>query len=141
MATPEDKKIDFERLKLFEDVSGSLEPIADGASEQILPEAELEPEATAEEAHVEEEEQAEQAEAIAGEGAEAPAQSKFKGWIKKLSTADPITVLLGLTVAALLIAVLLCLVELGRYGFDIGAKKARSTVTVNASMDLPNSFC
>ena len=38
MSSPEDKKIDFEKLTLSEDLSGSLEPLANGAGEQPLPE-------------------------------------------------------------------------------------------------------
>ncbi len=43
MSSPEDKKIDFEKLTLSEDLSGSLEPIADGAGEQPLPGQKPEP--------------------------------------------------------------------------------------------------
>lgn len=135
MSTPEDKKFDFEKLTLSEDLSGSLEPVANGASEQVLPERESEAEAKKEAVPAEVEEKAEPAEAVAAEGAAVPATSKFKDLLEKLKTADPFNVLLALTVAALFIAILCCLVELGRYGFHVSAKEAKSTVTMSAPVD------
>jgi hypothetical protein len=136
VSTPEDKKFDFEKLTLSGDLSGSLEPVGDGASEQLLPEQEpAQAEAKKEKMPVEEEEISEQAEPVAGENEAVPATSKFKGLLEKLKTANPFNVLLALTVAALLIAILCCLVELGRYGFHVSAKEAKSTVTMSSPVD------
>lgn len=136
MATPDDKKIDFEKLKLSEDISGSLEPLAEEAPE--LPMLEQEAEA---EAQTDEEAKSDKPESDAGAEAAVPTTSKYRDLLEKLSTADPFTVMLGIAVAAMLIAILCCLIELGRYGFDVGAKKAKSTVTMTAPVDIPHSFC
>ncbi len=142
VSIPEDSKILFEKLNLSEDLSGSLEPIAEESPEQALPQQEPEAEAKTEQAPVAaEEEKSEQAEANAGEEAAVPAPSKYKVLLERLSSADPFNVLLAMTVAALLIAILCCLVELGRYGFDVGAKKARSTVSMTAPIDTTRSIC
>jgi hypothetical protein len=136
VSTPEDKKFDFEKLTLSEDLSGSLEPVDNGAPEPLLPEQELkQAEAKTEEMPLEEEEQFEPAEPVATEDEAVPATSKFKGLLEKLKTAHPFNVLLFLTVAALLIAILCCLVELGRYGFHISAKEAKSSVTMSVPVD------
>jgi hypothetical protein len=141
VSTPEDKKIDFEKLTLSEDMSGSLEPIANGTSDQLLSELEAEAKAKPEEEPAEEEVKVEKSESVAGEGAKAPTISKFKSLTQKLIASDPYTVLLAVTVAVLLIAILFCLVELGRYGFDLGAKKARSAVTISAPIDISHLSC
>ncbi|MGA2061667.1 MAG: hypothetical protein ABSG67_14375 [Thermoguttaceae bacterium] len=136
MSSPEDKKIDFEKLTLSEDLSGSLEPLANGAGERPLSEQKLELEEKEEAAPATEQEIAEQEELVGREGPPAPAKSKLKAFIDKLSVADPFNVMLAIAVAALLIAILCCLVELGRYGFHISAKQARSTVTMSDGVDI-----
>ena len=136
MSSSGNKKIDFEKLTLSEDLSGSLEPLADGAGEQPLPEQKLELEEKEETAPAAEEEIAEQEDLVGREGSAAPVQSKLKSLIDKLSVADPFNVMLAIAVAALLIAILCCLVELGRYGFHFSAKQARSTVTMSAPLDI-----
>jgi hypothetical protein len=138
VSSPEDKKIDFEKLTLSGDLSGSLEPLADGAPEQPLPEQEPEAKAEKEPAPAAAEEKAEPIESLAAKGAAIPDASKFKALLKKLSVANPYSVMLAVTVAALLIAILFCLVELGRYGFHISAKQARSTVTMSAPVEIPH---
>lgn len=140
MSIPEDENIDFEKFSLSGDSSGLLEPIADKASEQLLPEQEPEAEAKVDDFPADEEGKAEQAESDGGEAA-VQATSKHKSFLEKLSAADPFTVMLAAAAAALLIAVLCCLVELGRYGFDIGAKNAKQTVTMAAPMDTPHLLC
>ncbi len=135
MSSPEDKKIDFEKLSLSEDLAGSLEPIGNGAGEQPLPEQELQPEAKIEPEPALEEKLPTLEELTGPEGAEAPAPSKLKALINKLSVADPFNVMLVIAAAALFIAILCCLVELGRYGFHISAKQARSTVTMSAPVE------
>lgn len=136
MSSPENKKIDFEKLTLSEDLSGSLEPLANGAGEQPLTEQKLELEEKEETVPAAEEEITEQEELLGREGPAVPAPSKLKSLIGKLSVADPFNVLLAIAVAALLIAILFCLVELGRYGFHTSAKQAGSTVTMSARVDI-----
>jgi len=136
VSSPEDEKIDFEKLDISEDISGSLEPVAEEASELPL----LQQEAEAE-AQTDEEAKSDEPQSDAGSEAAVPTPSKYRDLLEKLSTADPFTVMLGIAVAALLIAILCCLIELGRYGFDVGAKKAKSTVTMTAPVDIPHSFC
>ena len=136
MSTPDDKKFDFEKLTLSEDLSGSLEPIANGASEQVLPDQEAEAESKKEEVPAEEEEITEQAEPVAAEGTAVVATSKYKDLLEKLKTANPFNVLLALAVAALFIAIICCIVELGRYGFHVSAKEAKTTVTMSALVDF-----
>jgi hypothetical protein len=138
VSSPEDKIIDFEKLTLSEDLSGSLEPLADGAPEQPLPEQEPEAKVKKETAPAAEEEKPEQTESVAAEGAAVPSPSRLKSLLNKLSVANPYNVLLLITAAALLIAILCCLVELGRYGFHVSAKQARSTVTMTAPIDIPH---
>ena len=141
MSSPENKKIDFEKLTLSEDLTGSLEPLANGVGEQDLLEQIPEAEAIKETAPGAEEEIAEQEELVGTEGPAVPAQSKLKSLIDKLSVADPFNVMLAIAVAALLIAILCCLVELGRYGFHFSAKQARSTVTMSAGVDISRPIC
>ena len=141
MSSSGNKKIDFEKLTLSEDLSGSLEPLANGAGEQDLLEQALEPEEKEETVPAAEEEIAEQEDLVGREGPAAPAQSKLKSLIDKLSVADPFNVMLAIAVAALLIAILCCLVELGRYGFHFSAKQARSTVTMSAGVDISRPIC
>jgi len=146
VSIPEDSKILFEKLNLSEDLSGSLEPIAEGAPEQDLaaegfPDQQPEARAKSDEVPADEGEKTEQSEWDAEQEAAVPAQSKYKALLERLSTADPFTVLLAMTVAALLIAILCCLMELGRYRFDVGAKKARSTVSMAAPIDTTRSIC
>ena len=136
MSSPENKKIDFEKMTLSEDLAGSLEPLADGAGEEPLPEQKLELEEKEETLPAAEEEIAEQEELVGREGPAVPAPSKLKSLLNKLSAADPFNVMLAMAVAALLIAILCCLVELGRYGFHTSAKQARSTVTMSAPLDI-----
>jgi hypothetical protein len=140
VSTPDDKKIDFEELRVTQDFEGSLEPIPEEASAGLLSELEAESEARKEKSP-EEEEITERSETPADAGAAVSAKSKFRNLVERLSAADPFTVMLSIAVAALLIAIFICLVELGRYGFDVRAKKAKSTVTISAPMDLPRSFC
>jgi len=138
VSSPEDKKIDFEKLTLSGDLSGSLEPLADGAPEQPLPEQGPEAKAEKEPAAAAEEEKPEQTESVPPESAAVPAPSRLKSLLNKLSVANPYNVMLAVTVAALLIAIIFCLVELGRYGFHVSAKQARSTVTMTAPVDIPH---
>jgi hypothetical protein len=162
VSTPEDDKFDFDDLKLTDDL-GSLESFPDAGLEP-LPETGfdslLEPgtdqftaeqseatETTGEAAPEEDKKdqkkakkkkkgkRAESDEVRLGEGGEAPAESKISVYIKSLKAADPFTVMLATAVVALLIAILCCLVELSRYHFDIGAKKARQTVSITVSLD------
>jgi hypothetical protein len=141
VSSPEDKKIDFEKLTLSEDLTGSLEPLADGAGEEPLAEQKLELEENELTVPTVEEEIAEQEELVGTESPAAPAQSKFKALVDKLKVADPFNVMLAIAVGALLIAILCCLVELGRYGFHTSAKKARSTVTMSAPVDIFPPIC
>jgi hypothetical protein len=141
VSSPENKKIDFEKLTLSEDLSGTLEPLANGASEQLLPESEIVSEEKIETSTAAEEELAEHEEFVGEEGPPAAAPSRFKELINNLSTANPFNVLLAITVAALLIAILCCVIELGRYGFHISAKQARSTVTMSAPLDIVRQTC
>jgi hypothetical protein len=136
VSSPEDKKIDFEELTLSEDLSGSLEPLAEEAPEWSLPVQEPEAKAEKEPGPDAAEEKPEPAESPAAEGAEAPATSKFQAVLKKLSAANPYNVLLAVTVGALLLAIVFCLVELGRYGFHISAKQAGSTIGMSAPADI-----
>jgi hypothetical protein len=135
VSTPEDKKFDFEKMTLSDDLAGSLEPIANGASDQVLPDREAEAEANIEDLPAEVDEEAEQDTSIAAEGPPVPAKSKYKDLLEKLKKAEPFNVLLALTVAALFIAILCCLVELGRYGFHISAKEAKVPLTISAPLD------
>jgi hypothetical protein len=59
-------------------------------------------------------------------------QSPF---LKKLSQASPFTVLLGLTVLALLLAVIFLFIELGRY--DLNIKAIAPNTSMSASFDGP----
>jgi hypothetical protein len=130
VATPDDNKIDFDKLSLSGDLSDSLEPIAENPPEIPIPEQEPEAEAKIEQLPADVEKAADQVETVSDEFKAVPSESKYKVWLQKLATADPYTVLLGITVAALLIAVLCCLIELGRYRFDIGAKGAKQPLTM-----------
>jgi hypothetical protein len=141
VSSPEDKKIDFEKLTLSEDLSGSLEPLANGAGEEPLTDQKLELEEKEETTPAAEQEIAEQEELVGAKGPAVPAQSKFKSLVDKLSVADPFNVMLAIAVAALVIAILCCLVELGRYGFHFSAKQARSTVTMSAGVDVSRPIC
>jgi hypothetical protein len=67
-------------------------------------------------------------EAATVEGEEKPAKEKGPSFLERLTEASPFTVLLGLTVAALLIAALLLLAEWRRYQYDTGARDARQAV-------------
>jgi hypothetical protein len=129
VSSPDNKKIDFEKLTLSEDLSGSLEPLANGAEEkeETVPAAK--------------EDIAEQEELVGAKIPAAPAQSKFKALVARLSVADPFNVMLAIAVAALLIAILCCIVELGRYGFHISAKGARSAVTMSVPVDVSRPIC
>ncbi len=126
MSSPDDKKIDFEKLSLSDDLTGSLEPIAEEAPEKPA----VQQEAVAE-VQTDEELKAESSEKLSAEAIEAP-PSKFQDFLKRLSTADPYTVMLGMAVAALLIAVLCCLVELYRYGFHVSTKEVRTSLSMIA---------
>jgi len=141
VSSPEDKKIDFEKLTLSEDLSGALEPLANGAAEPS-PEVQA-PQAQAEiqppPAPVEETVQ--RREPIAPAGTHVEEQSKFKSLLNKLSAAHPYNVLLAIAIAALLIAILCCLVELGRYGFHISAKQARNPVSMSAPAEIHRQSC
>ncbi len=141
MSTPEDKKFDFDNLNPSEDLSGELEPTAKAPSEGLLPKEGAEAEAKTEAFPTEETDKREQAEAEVGKGAAIPLSEKIKVWLEELKTADPFTVMLGLTVAALLIAILCCLVELGRYHFNVSAKKAVAPVTMTMPSDIHHWFC
>ncbi|MGA2798228.1 MAG: hypothetical protein ABSE63_11655, partial [Thermoguttaceae bacterium] len=98
MSSPDNKKIDFEKLTLSEDLSGSLEPLAEGAGEQPLTEQKLELEEKEETPPAAEQEIAEQEEPVGREGPAVPAQSKLKALIDKLSVADPFNVMLAIAV-------------------------------------------
>ena len=141
MSSPDNKKIDFEKMTLSEDLAGSLEPLADGAGEEPLPEQKLELEEKEETVPVAKEEIAEQEELFSAERPAASAPSKLKALVDKLKVAEPFNVMLAIAVAALLIAILCCLVELGRYGFHTSAKKARSTVTMSDGVDFSRPIC
>jgi hypothetical protein len=141
VATPDDKKIDFEKLTLSEDLSGSLEAIGNGVGEQPLTEQKIVLEEEKEPVPVEEQETTEQEKLAGAEGPAVPAPSKFKSMVAKLSVANPFNVMLAIAVAALLIAILCCLVELSRYGFHFSAKQARSTVTMSAPVDIFRPTC
>ena len=145
MSTPEEDKFDFEELKLPDDLSGSLEPFAEPAPEESIPE-----QAEAEEAPAEEDrktkkkektrkkEKTEPEEMAAVEG-QRSARDKIGNIMQKLTAADPFTVMLSVALAAIVIAILCCLVELGRYGFDIRAKNPLSTITITAPSDISHS--
>jgi hypothetical protein len=128
VSMPEDKKFNFEKLSLSDDLTDSLEPINEGESEQLSQEQkaevppEEEPKTAAHESHV-------------GKREAVPPTSKFKDLVTKLSAANPFTVMLAVAVAALFIAILCCIIELGRYHFQISAKKAINSVTVSANLD------
>ena len=130
MSAPEDNKIDFEKLKLSDSLSDSLEPIGEPMEEQPLPEHEAEAAAD-----VTEEATTDESKSDVGESKATEKESKFKSIVKELSAADPFNVLLSLALAALLIAVIFCLVELGRYGFQINAKKTVNTITMSLPID------
>jgi hypothetical protein len=144
VATPEDSKINFEKLDLSQDLDGSLEPVSGDMMDGLLSEAAAEAKEVAEEspaqAEIEPEEKAEPSTTVPSQVVAVPAKSKFKNLLANLSTAEPFTVLLGLAVAALLIAILFCLVELGRYGFDLGAKKAKSTAAISAPAEISRTL-
>ena len=111
------------------------------SGKQLLPEQEPEAEAIKEIAPATEQEIAKQEDLVGREGPAVPAPSRLKVLINKLSVADPFNVMLAIAVAALLIAILCCLVELGRYGFHTSAKQARSTVTMSDGVDIFRSIC
>ncbi len=153
MSTPEDKKNDFEELKLTDEFSDSLEPIEEPLFAHPAPE-QAESAAIAEEAQTEEVEKAQKkaeqekeskkekrkrAEAALGQGEPSQARLKAAALMQKLSTADSFTVLLSLALLALLIAIFYCLVELGRYRFDIHAKDAKQAVSAATTVEpLPH---
>jgi hypothetical protein len=141
VSSPEDKKIDFEKLDLSDDLSGALEPLAGEAEEPLLqaqaPQALDEimppPEPVEETFPVQE--------PVAATGTRAEEQTKFKSIMNKLSEANPLNVLMAITIAALLIAILCCLVELGRYGFHIRAKQAGNSVSMSAPAEIHRQSC
>ena len=130
MSSPEDNKIDFEKLKLSDSLSDSLEPIGEQPEEQPLPEHEAEAAAGKTE-----EAEADESKSDVGESKATEKESKFKSILTKLSAADPFNVMLSLALAALLIAVIFCMVELGRYHFQINAKKTVNTITMSSPID------
>jgi hypothetical protein len=132
VAKPEDEKIDFEKFSLSEDLSGSLEPLTNGA-DSLLPTvehggAELNPEDSFDPTN---EPTVQVASESADESEPVSAASDRRGFFQKLAGANPYNVLLAVAVAALLIAILCCLIELGRYGFDLGAKGAKHSAMLN----------
>jgi outer membrane biosynthesis protein TonB len=62
--------------------------------------------------------------------------SKSSGLMLKLSKSDPFTVMLGISLAALLIAILCCAVELFRYNLDTSAKEAKMKTVMTAPVDI-----
>ena len=130
MPKPEDSGFYFDDLNMPDNLSDLNMPdnLSDGlegfdqpGEEQSLPElqqAETEPDEMIE--SLEEEQIApEQAEAELGEMAavehQQPLAAEKVGFLHKLSTADPFSVMLSVALAALLVTILICLVELGRY--------------------------
>jgi hypothetical protein len=139
VSSPEDNKIDFEKLSLSEDLMGSLEPIGDEAAGHPAPEpgAEGEPQLELEPAlH---EEMAAQEQPVGAPVAETRPQSKLNALISRLRVADPYNVMLAIALAALFIGILGCVIELGRYGFHISAKSARTT-TMSAAVEVFRSI-
>jgi hypothetical protein len=53
---------------------------------------------------------------------------------KRLSEASPYTVMLGVTLAALLLAVVFLLIELSRYQFDVKASTAKGIVMIESPL-------
>jgi hypothetical protein len=141
VSSPEDKKFDFEKLTLSDDLSGALEPLSNGA-EAPPPQPEA-PQARAEIEPPPEpiEESIQDKEPIAPAGGRAEEPSKYKSLLVKLSAASPYNVLLAITIAALLIAIIFCLVELGRYGFHISAKQARNSASISAPAEIHRHSC
>ncbi|HEY4760470.1 MAG TPA: hypothetical protein VIH42_07815 [Thermoguttaceae bacterium] len=146
---PEDDKFDFQDLKLPDDFSASLKPPTEEAPAEPLPE-QAEAQAKTEEAPVEEDakaekkakkekkrkkEKAEPAESVTGEGKPSTVWSRVGPIMEKLSAADLFTVMLSIALVALLIAILCCLIELGRYRFDIRAKGAKQAITATTKVD------
>ena len=80
MSSPEDKKIDFEKLTLSEDLSGSLEPIANGEGEQPSPEQDVQPEAQIEPEPVLEEQITGQEEFVGPEAQKVRRRQNSKLW-------------------------------------------------------------
>ena len=58
-------------------------------------------------------------------------------FLQQVAEASPYTVLLGIAVVALLVAVLLMFVELRRYDFDIRATKGKQAITFNEAAVRP----
>jgi hypothetical protein len=126
------------------DLADFPQPLADVGGEPLMSEQKPLDEAKVEESGEEllpmdeepaaETDETEAVDEVADKGA-APAQSKFKVLLQRLKTADPYTVMLSIAVAALLIAILCCLIELGRYRFDLGAKGAKVAVTTVAMVE------
>jgi hypothetical protein len=144
VSTPDENKFDLEDLNLSGDLSDLPQPLADAGNEPLLSEPKPLDEAKVEESGEEllpvDEQPAEEIdetdviEQVADAGT-APTQPKFKVLIQRLKTANPYTVMLSIAVAALLIAILCCLIELGRYGFDLGAKGAKVSVSTVATVE------
>jgi hypothetical protein len=57
--------------------------------------------------------------------------------IEKLSRANPLNVLLGVALAALLLAVIIMFIEWSSYDRDINAAKAKSLTTMNKTFSEP----
>jgi hypothetical protein len=144
VSTPDENKenkIDLEDLTLSGGLSDLPQPLGDVGGEPLLSEPEPFDQAKVEESG---EELLPVGEAPAQETEEpeepsdrpaAPAQSRFKVLVERLKTANPYTVMLSIAVAALVIAILCCLIELGRYRFDLGAKGAKVAVTTVAAIE------
>jgi hypothetical protein len=141
VSSPDHKKIDFEDLNLSNDLASSLEPLTEdstldspavGAEIETPAEAPSTKDGKKAKKKVKNEpsdsavlKKAAKTKTI-GEG------TKFDLFVKKLSKANPFTVMLCIALAALFIAVVCCLVELGRYQFHISAKQ-----TAKAPMSAP----
>jgi hypothetical protein len=99
-----------------------LEPM--GQPEGIQETVELPPEPSTEEPPQEQ---------VREEEVKAP---KGPGFLARLAESNPYTVMLVVSLAALLIGVLCLLLELGSYGFDIKAKSVRQSANAAAPANL-----
>jgi hypothetical protein len=140
VSSPEDNKIDFEKLSLSAELSDSLEPIPNGIGEPAPIDQDLQSEAKTEAEPALEEKIAEQEEVAAPELPPGQPPGKLQALINKLSVAEPFNVMLAIAVAALLIAILCCIVELGRYGFHVSAKQARTAASISAPAEIHRSL-
>lgn len=79
--------------------------------------------------------------------AKAPKAVKVKKesspFFKKLARSNPFIVILGITLVALLLAVIFLAVEMSRYDFDIHATQGKHGITMNAPVEskAPAYYC